>query len=851
MPRTIHFRPHRIWLFVIALGSAAAFGLGHVWPSGAALHAPFTMPFTAIVALVAVCELCMFEIRFRTDSHTFSLSEFALALGIAFTPGGRFLVAQLVGLAITFAIRRATPVRALFNLANATFTGAIAFTVTRWLSGESFASNRPRFWCAALASLLIGSALSSFLVSWVRSIAEQRWLHREAPRLALLTALNALAVGSTGILLAIVSLALPGMIPVALLPLALTYTAFRLFVREHSARTNVEFLYEATKTLHRSVDIDNDLLELLEGTRTVFRAELAVIAISRPDTDTWLRFQVGPHDQPGVPVPQWRPNWIPDDDEPLAVVAAHDTGGRTLLRDIGGHHGLVRRLRGDAGMLGVLIVADRVGGVHAFGADEKQLFDRLADQVAVGLANTHLERSLSQLSRLEDDLRFQVNHDALTGLANRALLSTTLERESAPRTVLLIDLDDFKTINDSLGHAAGDDVLVEVANRLRACARSNDLIARLGGDEFAILLESASGSDAMATAMETATRISDALAAPMLIADNELSVRGSVGVAYAEPGESLGDALRNADIAMYEAKQAGKGTHRVFETTMVETARERLKIVNGLRIALQRNEFSLLYQPIVNLESSECVAVEALVRWEHPELGQLLPARFVHIAEESGLIVEIGHWVLQRGCDDIAALRTMDGKPLHLTVNVAVRQLLEPGFEQMLEATLVSAGFSADRLVLEITETTALDDSPAVLSAVSAVRALGVRLALDDFGTGYSSLAVVHGFPLDLIKIDKLFIRSGDLSLAKAIVVLAESLGLTTVAEGIEFAAQIEALRSMGCTLGQGYAFSRPIPLAALSAAVAHTFGPYGVAIDECQSLSGLVESRNGASTPQ
>jgi diguanylate cyclase (GGDEF)-like protein len=824
MRRPTPLRPHSIWLFVCLLGVAAGFGVVHVWPAGAALRTPLPLPFGAMVAIVAICELCMFEIRFRTDSHTFSLSEFALALGIVFVPPGRFLLAQIVGLAITFALRRRTPIRAVFNVANATFTGALAITLTRAAAENSLAADRPRFWLAALAGLLVGAATSSLLISCVRSIAERRWLHREAPRLALFTALNALAVGSTGILLAIVALALPGMAPAALLPLALTYTASRLFVREYSARTNVEFLYEATKTLHRSVDIDHDLLELLEGTRTVFRAEMAMIAISRSDGTTWLRFQAGPTETPLADT--WTPTWVPANDEPLAISAAQGSAGRTLLRELGVQHGLVRRLRGDAGMLGLLVVADRVGGVHAFGDDEKQLFDRLADQVAVGLSNTHLERSLSQLSKLEDDLRFQANHDALTGLANRALLSSTLGSHDTPRTVLLIDLDDFKTINDSLGHAAGDDVLVQVANRLRACVRNNDLIARLGGDEFAILLESASGGDTLTAATETAHRIAEALAPPMRIADNDLTVRGSVGVAYAEPGQSLGDALRNADIAMYEAKQAGKGTHRVFETSMVETARERLKIVNGIRLALLRDEFALLYQPIVDLATNECVAVEALVRWEHPELGQLLPARFVRIAEESGLIVEIGRWVLRRGCEDIAALRTRDGTPLHLTVNVAVRQLLEPGFVQMLEATLASTGFSADRLVLEITETTALDDSPAVLSAVSSVRELGVRLALDDFGTGYSSLAVVHGFPLDLLKIDKLFIRSDDLSLAKAIVVLANSLGLTTVAEGIEGTAQMDALRSMGCNLGQGYAFSRPVPLDVLADRIGRSFGP-------------------------
>jgi diguanylate cyclase (GGDEF)-like protein len=804
----------KIWAFVGTLFFLALF-VGFAL-AGNPVPIPLAMaiPFPLVVGVVGVCEWFMFEIHYRVDSQTFTLSELALALGIAYVSPTRFLLAQLIGLGAVFAIRKLNPVRAFFNLANSSLMSGIAFAISRALAGSNPSPERPRLWLSILASLLVAAPLASIFVSLVRSIAEQRWLMRDAWRLAFFTQLNGLATGTIGIVAGLVVQFMPSLTILALIPLLLTYTAFRLYVDEHANRTNVEFLYEATKTLHRTTDTDRALTDLLEGTRTVFRAEFAMVAVSRPDRESWLYFETG-----GLSTnvdSDRQPNWIPDTDDPRLVSAADGPDERGLLDELGATNAMVRRIRGEAGLLGLVVVADRVGGVHPFSKKDRYLFDVLANQIAVGLENTHLERSLTELSRLEEKLRHQANHDTLTGLANRALLSETLgESDGKRRTVLLIDLDDFKTINDSLGHAVGDSVLIEVADRLRACVRTGDLIARLGGDEFAVLLQ----TDRMDMARQTATRIAAALDPPMHFGDNDLVVRGSIGVAYAEPGELLSDALRNADVAMYEAKRNGKGSHRVFESSMVDNAHERLMLVTGLRLAIERSEFSVRYQPIVDLSNRECVAVETLVRWDHPELGLLMPDRFVSVAEESGLIVEIGIWVLQRACTDIRDLKTKGGQPLRLSVNIAVRQLLDPSFVQRLRDVLAETDFEPSRLVLEITETAALIDEPAVRASVAEVQEMGVLLALDDFGTGYSSLAVAHGFPLDYLKIDKLFIQGGDMSLARAIVALAGSLGLIAVAEGIEEESQIVELIATGCQLGQGYAFSRPIHIAEL-----HTF---------------------------
>lgn len=850
--RQTRWRHARIWAFIATLTAlCVVVGATLTAPMESIAVSPFTIPFVVVVLVSALCEWCMFEIFFRADSQTFSLSELSVAVGLAYMSPRTFIPAQIIGLGIVYILRRATPVRAAFNLVAGTLTTLLSFAIVQRLvvsfsePGPTVghlkkhgypqqAPDRPLVWFSILAALLICTPISSVLVSTVRSIAERRWIFADAPRLAFFAQLNAMATGTVGILLVAVARPVPWAAPLVIGPLVLAYTAFRLYAKEQSVRRNVEFLYEATKTLHRSANSDLSFSELLEGTRSVFRAEFAMVGIARTDSDSWLSFGVsndGPFSNPG-----WSPTWTPDADQPRLIVADDGLQASAFLEDLGVTHALVRRLRSETRLLGILVIADRVGGSDGFSDEQRYLFDLLADQIAVELENTHLERSLSVLTKLEEKVRHQANHDSLTGLANRALLSRALS-ESGPdrRTVLLIDLDDFKTINDSLGHGVGDDVLIEVARRLRSCVSNDDLIARLGGDEFAVLLAARTERNSLDVATEMALRISAGLESAMHLGPNELSVRGSIGVAYVEAGQSLGEALRNADVAMYEAKRHGKGTHRVYAPTMVDAARERLRVATGLRQALERNEFVLRYQPIVDLKTMECVAVESLLRWDRGELGLLMPDRFISIAEESGLIVEIGRWALRQACRDVVGLTTPGGEPLSLAVNVAARQLLEPRFVVELGDALADSRMATDRLIVEFTETTALTDSPIVRGAARALHGHGVRLALDDFGTGYSSLAAIHGLPLDSVKIDKLFVSTDDLSLARAIVALAKSLGLTAVAEGIEHVGQRDALTAMGCDRAQGFAFSPAVPLNELPALLARPFDLAGpIPISPC-----------------
>jgi len=410
--------------------------------------------------------------------------------------------------------------------------------------------------------------------------------------------------------------------------------------------------------------------------------------------------------------------------------------------------------------------------------------------------------------------------DNLTGVANRHQFLARLaghfpegRREPAPCVLLLLDIDDFKTVNDSLGHAAGDHLLREAALRLGSVLRDGDLLARLGGDEFAILLP---GANSRFHARGIAARIRSALAAPLLCDDIRVEVRVSIGVCSApENAASAEQLLRRSDLALYSAKAAGRDTVRFFASAMEEGVRDRLDMLGDLRTGLGDEQFCLVYQPIAELASGKVVGYEALVRWRHPSRGVIAPLEFIPLAEESGLIEPLGVWILETACRDALSFRP----DTTVSINVSARQSEMSDLAATIAAALRESGLPSHRLVVELTESTLMRDVPHVHETLAKLRDLGVRVALDDFGTGYSSLSYLRSFPLDQLKIDRSFVRELDAegvadgsTIGKAIVDLADALGLETVAEGIETGAQLERLREIGCTLGQGYALAPPIP---------------------------------------
>ncbi len=433
-------------------------------------------------------------------------------------------------------------------------------------------------------------------------------------------------------------------------------------------------------------------------------------------------------------------------------------------------------------------------------------------------------RDVSERRTLQSRLAHQAFHDELTRLANRALFLNRVEHAVArvPRgkhlsAVLFLDLDGFKKVNDSLGHAVGDELLVATAARLMTCVRPGDTTARLGGDEFAVLLEDVDG---MGDVTVVAERISSSLGSAFQLDGREVFVGVSIGIAELHMGDSPDEVIRNADLAMYFAKSRRKGDFAVYEPSMHNEMMGRLELEVDLRGAIERSEFEIYYQPIINLISGEVYGAEALIRWNHPARGMIQPGKFVELAEETGLIIPMGRWVLREACTrarDWRARFPGSARPLQISVNLSARHFQEPSLLEDVQQALNDSGLEPWALTLEITESVLMHTSEATLARLRALKGLGLKLAIDDFGTGYSSLGYLQQFPIDMLKIDRSFVEAVGIEevdpvLARAIIALSRAMQIETIAEGIERPEQRDGLRVLGCNLGQGFYFARPMP---------------------------------------
>ncbi|HYD56272.1 MAG TPA: EAL domain-containing protein, partial [Burkholderiales bacterium] len=473
--------------------------------------------------------------------------------------------------------------------------------------------------------------------------------------------------------------------------------------------------------------------------------------------------------------------------------------------------------RGDAGALGRVL--EKSGG--ALSEEECKFLDAAASVLSAGLRRIESESRLAFLAQF----------DALTGLPNRALLADRFaqmivqaRRRASLLGVLFIDLDHFKLVNDSLGHAGGDALLKEVAARLQGCVRAGDTVARISGDEFAVLLADLARAEDAAL---VAQKILDRLAEPVAVAGKETFVSASIGIAaFPADGADAETLLRAADAAMYRAKQAGRNAYQFFTPEIDQRTRARAQLGSELRRALERNEFELAYQPKISLRTGEACGAEALLRWRRPDGEVVSPAQFIPVLEETGLIVAVGEWVLTRACADLKAWQAAGLRVVPIAVNLSARQFRQSDLEARIRSIIEAAGVAPGLLELEITESQLMQDPEHAVRVLEALHAAGIGIAIDDFGTGYSSLSYLTRFPVSSLKIDRSFVADvlsdrADATIVRTVVDMAHSLGVTVVAEGVETEAQAAFLSALGCEQAQGFLFARPMPAAALAERIA------------------------------
>ena len=601
------------------------------------------------------------------------------------------------------------------------------------------------------------------------------------------------------------------------------YLANWAYTTQRRRHEGLEFLYTSTKLLHESSELESGIVELLRHVRETFHSEAAELIYLPEASDSPLCVRVGP----GALVESFD---VLDDGHHLLIElletrqaailsSSSPVPGTDFLRRRGYDDALIAPLVGERRVVGGLVIANHMSEIMRFDANDTRLAQTLANHAAVALENGRLEQSLQQLRVLESRLTFQATHDPLTDLANRTLFRTHLtnaleDHGGLQGAVLFVDLDDFKTVNDSFGHASGDALLIEVGIRLKNCVRPSDTVARLGGDEFAVLLADVTQS---VQANAAARRILDALEEPVSLRDRCIQIRASVGIAMIDTTTDPSVLMRNADTAMYTAKAQGKGRFVTFETAMHESTLHRFNLRTDLEKALRNNELVVHYQPIVDLGSNELVGAEALVRWDHPALGLVPPARFLGVATESGLVAAIDMVVLDVACAWLARTDGLDpGCVPWVAVNMSPLSFREAGLVDRIRETLTANRLAPSRLRVEITEDLLADDVDGAIEILHQLQDVGVGLALDDFGTGYSSLSHLRMLPVDAIKIAKPFVDDLDSSLEQqafvtAIITLGRNLRKFSIAEGIERPEQLDVLRAIGCDAGQGFLFARPM----------------------------------------
>jgi diguanylate cyclase (GGDEF)-like protein len=785
---------------------------------------PILWMVAALVVGFAVGEWWRVFIHFRKESQSFSLSEIPLVIGVFMLAGdpGELVLARILGAAIGLGlIRRQEPIRLIFNLASFAIETETFTILVHRISGTN--PTRPSTWLWMLLFMSIASLLGLAFTALAISLAEGRQSPRQWVQPIVIVLIGGFANCSLGLVVVALYNIDGSALLLLLTPLAAIGASYVLYTREHQKHQRLQYLYESSDMLQRASSDGAAIPELLDQLRKVFRADIATVSLLPVATGTvsWRTISTSRGTSDNVDTvlsAEHLECFVPLLDETkrglIVTPSTSDPVLREWLRAQGFTDAMATLLQGEGMLLGTLIVANRMNGVGTFDNDDLHLFDAFAAQTSVAVQNT----------RLGHRLRQQAFHDTMTDLANRALFMDRLEhaltrreRHDESLAVMFLDLDDFKEINDSLGHMAGDELLARVADRLKLVLRASDTAARFGGDEFAILVEETADPE---DTIRVAERVVSVFKPRFVVAGREVTISASVGVAVTASRDiSAEELVGQADVAMYRAKVKGKDTYEIFQPGMQDVVARRLEVRTDLERAIDRHELVVLYQPIVDITTSTPVGVEALVRWKHPRWGMVVPAEFIGIAEETGMIRELGLHVLEEACRQWQEwqVELIDEPAFTVSVNVSPRQLRDPSFVSEVWRILTRAGLPPSHLTLEITESFMVDDPVSARDRLRELKALGVRISMDDFGTGYSSLASLQDLPLDILKIDKLFVDHvaedpRRTAFAQAIIRMGKTLGLGLIAEGVETAEQAERLQSLGCRFAQGFYFSRPVP---------------------------------------
>jgi diguanylate cyclase (GGDEF)-like protein len=807
----------KIWLLtaVVAMATVAAY-LTLVEPIGTG-PSELDVPWWVVAAGFAAAERWVVHLHFRRSTHSLSLGELPLVAGLLFLPAHELVLAGLVGASVALAFDREIPTfKAFFNLAQFTLGTCVALFVVEGLVSVRDPLD-PVVWIAVFAAVSAATLIADICVGAAVTIAEGRLETQQ--RIDMLLTNWTVALSNTCLALAVAAVvaARPegGLLLVP--PTVVLMAAYRAYLAERRRNAELEFLYEATRTLSRSSEIAPQLEALLARTAAAFRVGAVDLVLFSAEPNRSARSSLSRDGSRRMLEPI---------DEPLAeslrALAAgltgpveaqrvHDPAQREYLRSRGMENGVIAPLHGEAGCVGLFAIAGRESVDRSFSEEDLRLLETLTGNVTVALQYDRLEQAVRQLEGLQHELERKALYDSLTQLANRSLFQNRLEHALHSRhpgvCVLLLDIDEFKAVNDSHGHHAGDELLRAVAERLRGCLREGDTAARLGGDEFALLLDRSGGE---VDAVTVARRLLSDFESRIDCAGERVRVHVSIGIAVGSPGkDSPDEILRKADVALYEAKRRGKSQYRVFHPSMRDALRKRRTLAVELERAVSDEELSVVYQPVVSLADCRPVALEALVRWNHRERGLVPPSEFIAFAEETGAVVEIGAIVLERVVEHAARLRL----PIH--ANVCAPELIDPGFLDRLDALVDIHELPPQLLIFELTERAFVGDDPVPIAVLEALHERGMGVAVDDFGTGYSSLAYLSRLPVDTMKIPKQFIDEVTGSrehhaLARAVIELGSALDLKVIAEGIETPEQIAALRAFGCDFGQGFYYGMP-----------------------------------------